>query len=101
MASLVVVLDWDNTLVDSEQEWLPGALDALRWLRREKHRVIIHSARANYDQGRFQIESKLAKHNLAFAIKAKPDADIYVDDKAFRFDRWPDVVKEVRRLKRA
>lgn len=92
-------VDWDSTCVDDDQNWLPGALDGLRWLRRAKHRVIIYSARANYDMGRAQIEDKLAAHNLPFGVKAKPDADLYVDDKALRFTRWPDVIKEVRRAK--
>ena len=29
-----ICLDWDHTLVDDDQEWLPGALDALRWFKR-------------------------------------------------------------------
>lgn len=92
-----LAVDWDSTCVDGDGEWLPGALDGLRWLRRAKHKVVIHSARANYDMGRSEIESKLARHQLPFAVKPKPDADLYVDDKALRFERWPQVIKEVRK----
>lgn len=91
-----ICVDWDSTCVDEDQEWLPGALDGLRWLRRAKHKVTIYSARANYDMGRAEIETKLAKHLLPFRVTPKPDADLYVDDKALRFTRWPEVIKEVR-----
>lgn len=93
---MIVAVDWDATLVDENQEWLPGALDALRWLRRQKHLVVIHTARANYADGLAGIEAKLAKHKLQFKIEPKPYADIYVDDKGFRFERWPEVLKEIR-----
>lgn len=102
MAALVIALDWDDTLVDVDtQEWLPGALDLLRWLRREKHKVFIHSARAQDEYGRGLIEAKLAKHNFSFPIKPKPMADLYVDDRGFCPERCQDVIREVRRLKRA
>ena len=100
MAAVKVALDWDGTLVDQDQNWLPGALDALRWLRKEGHKVIIHSARANWVEGLQQIESKLAQHKFSFKVIAKPEADLYVDDRAFHFERWPDVMKEVRSLKK-
>lgn len=90
-------VDWDSTCVDGDGDWLPGALDGLRWLRRAKHKVVIHSARANYDMGRSEIEAKLAKHLLPFRVAAKPDADLYVDDKALKFTRWPEVIREIRR----
>lgn len=97
MAPLIAAIDWDATLVDENQEWLPGALDALRWFRRQKHLVVIHSARANYEDGRRDIEQKLAKHKLNFKIEAKPYADIYIDDKAKRFSgNWFEILKEVR-----
>ena len=99
MAPLIVAIDWDATLVDDDQEWLPGALDGLRWLRKEKHKVIIHSARCNWDGGRDQIESKLAKHKLSFDVVSKPYADFYIDDKALKFTRWPEAIKEVRSAK--
>ena len=95
-----IAVDWDSTCVDEDQNWLPGALDALRWLRKEGHRVIIHSSRANWSTGIREIEAKLAQHKLSFKVMAKPDADLYVDNKGFRFERWPDVVKEVRSLKK-
>lgn len=90
-------MDWDGTLVDENQDWLPGALDALRWLKRSKHKVIIHSCRANYKIGRQEIETKLAKHLLPFMVAGKPEADLYVDNRGLRFTRWPEVIKEVRR----
>lgn len=91
-----VCVDWDSTLVDENQEWLPGALDGLRWLRKSGHKVAIHSARANWTGGLEEIERKLERHKLPFKVYAKPDADLYIDDKGLRFTRWPDVIKVVR-----
>jgi ribonuclease HI len=91
-------LDWDQTLVDAKtQEWLPGALDGLRWLRRQKHTVVIHSVRADSDYGRDQILGALQRHKFKFEVFAKPAADLYVDDKAVAFaGSWPEVIKAVR-----
>lgn len=93
----ILCVDWDQTLVDTEtQEWLPGALDALRWMRKQGHIVIIHSVRAEREFGRNQIESKLKRHKLNFEVIAKPYADLYIDDKGLAYTRWPEVLKAIR-----
>ena len=91
-----LAVDWDSTCVDEDQNWLPGALDGLRWLRKQGHKVIIHSARANWVEGLQQIEAKLTKHKLPFKVYPKPEADLYVDNLGMRFKRWPEVIKTVR-----
>lgn len=81
-----VSFDWDNCLVDGNQEWLEGAKEALR-LAERKRGAFIHSCRANYAAGYALIRGKLDESGFTHVeIKAKPTASVYVDDLALRFD---------------
>lgn len=98
---MTVATDWDGTLVDTKtQEWLPGALDALKTLLREGHRVIVHTCRANWPEGRSSIEGKLESIGLRpagrkLSVVGKPLADVYVDDRAVRFAGWPATLRDI------
>ena len=86
-----VAVDWDGTLVDDRQEWLPGALDALRRLVRAGYTVIVFSCRAGWPEGLQEIRGKLEADRLqrwVFVAEGavKPSADVYVDDRAVRFE---------------
>lgn len=97
-------MDWDDCLVDvTTQEWLPGALVALRRLLCENRAVIIHTCRANWPEGLAQIEAKLDESltkqwRAAFRglrIIGKPSADAYIDNLAVRFTGdWPRALRE-------
>ena len=105
-----VVIDFDDTLVGyrkfPEGEWIPGALDALRALRRRRYTIVIHSARANFEGGYEQIRDKLAtagfKESSRLKIHTngpKPLGVAYVDDRAVAFDGdWPGALRKVRAL---
>lgn len=81
-----VSFDWDGTLVDGNQEWLPGAKEALR-LAERKRGAFIHSCRANYAAGERQIRTKLDEAGFTrIHIKAKPSASLYVDNLALRYE---------------
>ncbi len=83
-------LDWDDTLVNVHtQQWLPGALERIRAHQRDGDTVFIHTCRANWPEGRASVEAALAAAGLhGIVVHAKPDADVYVDDKAQRPDEW-------------
>lgn len=81
-----VSFDWDGTLVDENQEWLPGAKEALR-LAERKRGAFIHSCRANSLAGEMQIRRVLDLAGFSHVhVKAKPTASVYIDDLALRFE---------------
>jgi hypothetical protein len=82
---VIVAVDWDHTLVDRQQEWLPGAERALNDLIRMCDHVIIHTCRASWPQGLEGIVAKLGRTARFVSVEAKPLADIYIDDKAVRY----------------
>lgn len=96
-----IALDWDATLVDADGEFLPGAQATLRWLRKNRHHVLIVSARASYANGKLEIEEKLRQHRIVATVYSKPEADIYVDDKGLHFaGDWPSTLADIRRILR-
>lgn len=94
---LKLAIDWDGTLVDTDQKWLDGARDALRFLV-VRHKVLIHSCRANWDGGEQEIRQRLGPLNGQVEIAGKPIADVYIDNQAMRFDgNWPAVLAALRK----
>lgn len=98
----VVAIDWDNTLM-SGKEWLPGAKDALRRLREEGHKVIIHSCNGPKWIEKNLREAGLIVDHICEADQGKPLADLYIDDKGYHFpyngDWSPELPKVLERLK--
>lgn len=85
-----IAVDWDLTLVDDHNEWLPGAYEALQRLTMGKHAIIIHSSALASEVGRKRIEHRLEQAGfLAYPylqLVEKPWADIYIDDRGLRFE---------------
>lgn len=105
-----IAIDWDDTLVGYRKygepgEWLEGAINAIRVLRKRGFTVVIHSCRTNWPEGREEIAAKLASVGLKESSKlkihdgpGKPLAVAYVDDRAIEFAN--DWVATVDRLTR-
>lgn len=95
-----IAIDWDHTLMNGK-EWLPGAKDALKRLREEGHRIIIHSCNdPNWIEMHLRDAGIIADVwrgavNRKGEIEPKPVADLYIDDRAYRFPTNGDWSKEL------
>ncbi len=88
-------------------EPLPGAVDRLRELRRAGHYVIILTARhmktCNGNVG--LVTQRIAKLTLDWLERhgfeydeihfGKPNAEVYIDDRAVRFNSWAETTDEL------
>lgn len=74
---------------------IAGAVDALDSLLAAGHTVVVHTVRDNSDGhvGRwldyFGIDRSIPVTNF------KPNADLFIDDKAIRFTDWDSVLKQM------
>lgn len=88
MSRPTVAVDWDDCLVDAKtQEWLDDAQLFLRHQLAAGRRVIVHTCRANWPEGRESVKQQLAAAHLDhpdLSVVGKPEADVYVDNLAFR-----------------
>lgn len=86
---------------------LPGAIERMRQLRKAGHYIIIQSARnmatceSNVGRvlkniGRLTL-NWLEDHGVEYdeVYFGKPNADVYIDDRAVRFSRWEDMTDEL------
>lgn len=105
-ADPVIAVDLDRTLVDDDGNLIPGAKDALNYLRESGWKIIIWTARPDLDD----VRETLKKHGLPYDhINENPDKDktdpsrkiyfnVTVDDKAVAFDGdWKKSVAELDR----
>jgi hypothetical protein len=76
---------------------LPGAVDGVKALAQE-WQIVVFSARAGSVLGKAQIENWLERYGLTDSVvdvtDRKPIATAYIDDRAFRFESWPEVLAE-------
>lgn len=111
MSSKRICLDLDGVIAQFKKEGqtyfdvdvVPGAKDKIDALRQSGHYIIIHTARhmktcnGNLGQVNARISQQtfnwLEKHNIQYdeIYFGKPWADIYIDDNAFRFEKWSDI----------
>jgi len=102
-----LAVDFDGCLCDSRSRWtrpedipdgpVPGALAAVLGYRARGLDVVVFSCRARSDQGAWAIQAWLALHGFPQlkVTGAKPHAQMYVDDRAWRFtgSNWPSVAE--------
>lgn len=95
-----ICLDFDGVLHAYTSPWtesseisdgpVPGARAFCEILLGEGFSVVVFSSRAADESGRRAIEAWLAEHNFPLAVRVahggKPQAEIYVDDRGYRFE---------------
>src|SRR5438309_1622733 len=106
-----IVIDLDGTICELKQtdqtyadvRPLPGAIERLQSLHAEGHTIIIQTARhmasCAGDQGK--VLKRVGKTTLDWLDRfeipydeiyfGKPNADVYIDDRAMRFSSWSSV----------
>ena len=106
-----IVIDLDGTicsLKESHQQYhelkpLPGAIEKLREMKTAGHYLIIQTARnmATQQSNLGKVMQNIGKVTLDWLAQyevpydeiyfGKPNAQLYIDDRAFRFTRWSDI----------
>lgn len=106
-----IVIDLDGTICTLKQahetyadvQLKPGAADFIRRLRQEGHYIIIQTARnmATCESNLGKVMKNVGKVTLEWLEKngveydeiyfGKPNAHLYIDDRAFRFESWESI----------
>lgn len=97
---VTIAVDLDNTIVDREEQPLPGAKDALEILKKKGFRIAIYTARFScVDQSEWQsmyayVQQLLTNLEIPFdeISISKPVCKFYIDDRGIRFTNWTDVL---------
>ena len=100
-----VCIEFDNTLCKSDGEPIAGALEALQGFKEAGHTILISSARLEPDLWgdllpfrEKEIAEWLEKHGIPYdkVVIHKPPADLYIDDKGYRFKGdWDKEIGEI------
>lgn len=108
-----IVVDLDGTICPIKKEGqtyadllpLDGAVDKLKTLRKQGHYIIIQTARnmATCDSNMGKVMKNVGLITLEWLKRydveydeiffGKPNAELYIDDRAFRFDNWEGVTE--------
>lgn len=103
MAARTICVDFDGVLHSYTSGWkgadvipdppVPGAIEFLRYLQENGYRVVIHTTRAESDAAVTAIRAWLRICGMSEAESAriritnmKVPAEVYVDDRAYRFN---------------
>lgn len=93
---LMIAIDWDHTLMNGKV-WLPGAQEALRRFKEDGHVIIIHSCNSP-EWIKDNLRACNIEVDLVWDEKGKPVADIYIDDRGYKFPTngsWDDEFAKV------
>ncbi len=109
-----IVIDLDGTICTLKQkhetyedvEAKPGAVEFIKKLRAEGHYIIIQTARnmATCESNVGKVMKNVGKVTLEWLERndieydeiyfGKPNANLYIDDRAFRFEDWKNMSTE-------
>lgn len=98
----IIAIDFDDTLVKGDK-LISGAREAVNLLREKGHKILIYSCN-NASWIEKVLRNNDIRYDRLFAEQefmkiGKPVADIYIDDRGYRFTGdWGKSVKEVLEL---
>ena len=110
-----IIIDLDGVICKIKNEGqsysdlkpLPGAKNRLKELRKSGHYIIIMTARhmATCESNVGKVMKRmgkltfdwLEKHNIEYdeLYFGKPNGEVYIDDRAVRFNSWDDISEEM------
>jgi hypothetical protein len=103
-----IAIDFDSTIHDPFNvkkgykmgQPIQGAAEAIRQLRLKGHEVIIFPTWADNQKRRQAIVDWLTYFGVEFddITSVKPDADVYLDNRAIRFTSWEQALQDIDRL---
>ncbi len=92
---MILAIDFDNTIMNPEDvppgysmgNPMPGCKEVLDYYREQGHTIIVHSHRAVHPE---HIIDWLRYFKIPFdqVTNIKPNADLFIDDKAKMFTTW-------------
>ena len=112
-----IAIDFDGVIHNFNKGWhdgtcygkpIPGALEAIRNLS-QNYKIIIFTAKAksnrplvNGKTGVELVEEWLKKHDILKYVSEitseKPRAQIYIDDRGYRFINWDNAIRDIKEL---
>lgn len=93
-----VVHDYQNPLPGKRMGApMPGAEEALETLYQRGFKIVIHTVKAVTEGGREAVEQWLDYYGLDYheVTASKPNADVYIDDKAIKHHSWQDTKEQL------
>jgi hypothetical protein len=93
--SITLCFDFDDTIIGGDNKPLTGVKDVMQRFEDKGWEIVISSARLDPglwgEQLHFRVDDiirMLREHEIPFdrVVTHKPAADIYIDDKGFRFE---------------
>jgi len=112
-----IAIDFDGVIHNFDKGWhdgtcygepIPGALEAIKNLS-QNYKIIIFTAKAKPNRPLVQgktgltlVEEWLKKHDIFKYVSEitseKPRAQIYIDDRGYRFINWEKTFHDIKRL---
>ena len=96
---MIIAIDFDGVLCDHNNrkpgfimgEPVEGAQQAMLTLKRQGDTLIIHTNRERFQH----VEDWLQHFGIPYdeVTNIKPNADVFIDDKAIRFTTWAQVLQ--------
>jgi hypothetical protein len=105
-----IAIDFDGVIHGYESGWtgpvpgdppVPGAREGIAGIRALGFQVVVFTCRALTDEGRRGIVGWLAQHGIEVdeVTAIKPHAELYVDDRAWRFEGdWSELLEDLQRF---
>jgi uncharacterized protein (DUF1786 family) len=91
-----LAIDFDDTIYNHGQP-MSGVAYALQELLDRGYRLVIHTLRARTSSGKAYVVEWMDRYDLPYheVTAIKPDAILYIDNRALRFTTWTDALQAI------